>query len=423
MCFKYPRIGIAMCLFYSILVPIIQLFSLPQNLLFFFIIVAILFNYGDKTIVYKPLIPFLFLYIAQFLLIPFHYDVPVDIQLKSFLIDVMSILTLPFAMINVMKHDPKSLILFRKTIILSLIIAISYSLFLLTMPGFNPYIMSLNQFINNIDLDVSYYSDYYSAEDQGRLFGRISGVFIHPMTNGLFLSIALIYLLSQAFDDRNYRQKIYILLALIVCMTIFFIGVRSAIGAIIFGVGLFLLLKRKINFVLYILIGGGLLYIVFQQIPGMNEYITSIFDSNSSKVEGSTMDMRISQFNGALNEIKNNPLIGKGYGWTDYYTSVKGSHPILLAFESLIYVVLCNNGFVGIGIWIIMIFLYFKSVGKCFNPNYSHALFSLLATYITYSIITGEYGYMQYFLIFYSLMWMHSEEKYSKKHQFRNTYE
>jgi O-antigen ligase len=413
MCFARIKIGISMYLFYSILVPYLHFFSFGQNLFSFLIIISLFYTYGYKTITFRPFIPFLFLYITQFLLIPFHSDVPVEIQLNFFRIDFMSSLLLPFAMINVMKHDPKSLSLFNKTIIVSIVIAVLYSLFLVTISGINPYIMILKPLLTEQGYDVSLYNSYYAAEGEGRLFGRISGVFMHPMTNGVFLCIALIYILFKILNVKKNRKKkvMFSILFLIIFMTIFFIGVRSAIGATILGLGLFILMERKFKLILYVLVGGGLLFIIFKQIPGMEDLITSIFDSKSSNVSGSSIDMRISQFNGALNEIKNNLLFGKGYGWTDYYKGLHGDHPILLAFESLVFIVLCDNGFVGIGIWIIMIILYYNIVKKHFKSNFSHIMLLLIATYIIYSVMTGEYGYMKYFLIFYSIMWMYGEKK------------
>lgn len=409
MCFIRIRIGLSMFLFYSILVPFMKFFDFGQNIFPFFIILALFYNYDYKKLIYKPLTPFLFLYATQLIFILFHDEVPESIQLDGFRVSFMSTLLLPFAMINVMLKDSKALSLFHKTLVFAIVIDCSYSLYLATIPGLNPYLLVV------MPLSGSEFNDAYAlAEDQGRVFGRISGVFPHPMTNGLFLSFSLIFILSKVVD--NYIGKntktIYLFFVPFIFLAIFVIGVRSAIGATVVGVGVYFVMQRRFKLLIYALIGGGLFFVVLQQIPGMEDFIKSMFDSQSSKVSGSSLEMRIAQFNGALDEIKSNPLFGKGYGWTKYYHNLRGDHPVLLAFESIIYIILCEDGFVGMAFWIIMLMLYYSNVKKHFQRNYASILISLMVVYIAYAIITGEYGYMKYLLLFYSIMWAYGINKY-----------
>lgn len=415
MCFVQMRIGIAMFLLYSLLVPFLKLFSFGENLFPFLIMAALLFNYGYKKLVYKPLLPFLFLYLAQLLLIPFHYDVPIDVQLNSFRADLMSTLLLPLTMINVISKDAKALPLFKKTLVIVIIIASLYSLLLTSTPGINPYLLVVMPLSGH-----EFNNTYALAENEGRVFGRISGVFTHPMTNGLFLSFSLIYLLALFGDKRNNFKKriLFLPVFLAVALAIFFIGVRTAIGASIIALCTYILLEKRAVLILYIIAGGLLLSIVLQQVKGMQDVITSMFDSKSSTVSGSSLDMRISQFNGALHEIKNNLLFGKGYGWTAYYWNLKGDHPVLLAFESIVYIVLCNNGIIGIAVWLVMLYLYYYNIAQeVFRKRDFNILMCLMITYVAYSIITGEYGYMKYLLIFYTIMWSQGLTLHSRLRQ------
>jgi len=317
----------------------------------------------------------------------------------------MSTLILPFAIINVIKNDNKSLALFNKTIIFSLIIIALYSIFLLSMPGVNPYMILINPFKNG-DMDADYFSNYYAAEDQGRLFGRISSVFIHPMTNGLILSLSFIYTLVQIDFKQLTKQRTKTFLIFITLISIISIGVRTAIGATAIGVIIFLILNKNFKLILYSSVTILILIIVLHQIPEIKNTITSIIDPQSTNTHGSSIEMRINQFNGCLNEIKTNYLFGKGYNWTSYYTSLHGSHPVMLSFESLVIVILCNNGIAGIFIWLGMIMLYLKNVFRNFISHYPTVFICILFTYLTYSLITGEYNYLKYFLIFYSILWM-----------------
>jgi len=396
-----------MFLGYSILVPFLQFFSLGQNIFPFFIIVALVFNYGYKSLYYKPLIPFLFLYGAQFLIIPFHNDVPIGIQLNAFRVDVMSTLLLPFAMINVMRRDKSAVFLFVRGLLLSVSIAVLYSMFLITMPGTNPYLLAV------LPLSGGEFNEAYAlAENEGRVFGRISGVFAHPMTNGLFLCLSIIFVLSFIFDLKSARKTyLSVFLILILFLATFFIGVRTSIAAAILGVGVYVLLERRFKIASWILLGSIIIFLILQQIPQMTGFVSSIFDARSASVSGSSLDMRISQLNGAIKEIDTNLLFGKGYGWTNYYQNLRGDHPILLAFESLVYVVLCNNGIVGIIIWVATVFLYIREVQGSFEKTYSNIMLSLISVYLAYSTITGEYGYLKFFLIFYSIMWMYGKAR------------
>jgi len=111
-CFIKIRVGIAMYLLYQILVPFVSIKFGPlqfgQNLVNTVILVALFVTYSNKLkyFEYKSLIPFLFLFVSQFLLIPFHLDsMPIGDQLNRFRYDIMSTLLLPFAMINVMKFE------------------------------------------------------------------------------------------------------------------------------------------------------------------------------------------------------------------------------------------------------------------------------------------------------------------------------
>lgn len=76
----------------------------------------------------------------------------------------------------------------------------------------------------------------------------------------------------------------------------------------------------------------------------------------------SSIALRLEQLQGTLNEINTHFLVGKGYGWNNYYLSTHLTHPVILAFESLVFVVLCNSGILGACVWIDPAFaaLYFQ---------------------------------------------------------------
>lgn len=404
LCFVKVRFGIAMYLLYQILVPFVSIkfgsLQFGQNLVNTVILVALFAAYFDKIkyFEYKSLMPFLFLFVSQFLLIPFHPErMPISEQLNNFRLDIMSSLLLPFAMINVMKFDRNAYKLFRNVLLIGILIAVLYGMFLTTIPGINPWLI-VTLPLNNLEFNDT----YALAESGGRLFGRISSVFSHPMTFGLFLCLAFVF--TYSLIQPKSKTIIYFLLLALIIVAIIICGIRTPIGALFVVVGFYLLMLRKFKFLVYVAVSILIIYFIISQFPDLYAYISSIFDSESSAVSGSSSQMRIEQLNGSFDIIKNNKLTGLGYGWTGYYQSLHGDHPVMLAFESLLYVVICDNGYVGIIIWIVMFFLYYRYVSNHFDKNRRYILFSLMIAYFIYSLITGEYGYLKYFLIFYVLI-------------------
>ena len=182
-------------------------------------------------------------------------------------------------------------------------------------------------------------------------------------------------------------------------------GVRSVIAGTVIAIILFLLQTRNFKMVLIAAIIGLVGYNIINSIPELSTYIGSIADIDNQKqdVTGSSLSMRMEQLYGCFEEIDNSLLFGKGFGWTGYYTTLHGDHPIILSFESLIYIILCNSGLIGVLLWAFLIFKIMRR-NSIFVKETKVLLNTLLFFYLAYSCITGEYGYMQLCIIFYVLM-------------------
>ena len=142
--------------------------------------------------------------------------------------------------------------------------------------------------------------------------------------------------------------------------------------------------------------------VIVLQIPELSDYVTSIIDfqQKHTAVGGSSFDMRLSQLEGCFSEITNSPLIGKGFGWHLYYIEKYGDHPILLAFESLIFVVLCDNGVLGLLIWFGFVSYIIYNSQQLVKKDRA-SLYALVLFYIIYCCFTGEYNYLRLFLLVY----------------------
>lgn len=405
LCFWKIKWGAALFLSYSILVPISDItlgpLHLGENAVNLILILALLYNFKMKhryKLSWKLIMPFIFYYIIELLIIPFQDGTPISWMYNSWRVSMMSTLLGAFFLYNVLAKYPDSQDIIRKSLLLSIFVAGTYGLFLTTLGGLNPYI----QAIVMLKGDSSAVDDllaYFTAEGQGRMFGRISSVFLHPMSFGLFIGIAFIYV----FAIRKIINKyVFVILLVILSLNALFCGVRSCIGALVVAVAFYLLFSKNVKIAVTTLVVGLIAYNLILKMPELSDYVSSIADihNENSYVSGSSIEMRMEQLKGCFTEIRNSPILGKGYSWDMWYKTNYGDHPAILSFESMIFVILCDNGLLGFVIWGIFIFLIVRN-NKRFHLYDTAIANSLLIYYLSYSCITGEYGYMQYFLLFY----------------------
>lgn len=415
-CFKDLKIGASIFLAYMILVPNIQIqlggHIFKENLFNTAFLVSYIYyahknNYKTD---FRPFIPFIVYFAVCFFSIFFQTHTPTAFMTNLLRINVMRTLILPFVIWNVINITPSSITLFRNTILISITIAIIYGLYLTTKDGVNPYqFICMEIFGTDDHFDIDYFKNYYAAEGTGRLFGRISSVFTHPMKFALFIGLSFIFL----FNFREViAKKVFVFLSFATALMAFFCGVRSVLAGLGIAVIYYLIVCKNYKMIVLsaLLIVVGI--VIIQYFPDMGSYLGSITDLNNTNgdIGGSSFDMRMQQLEGAIYEMSKNPVWGLGYEWTSYYISKYGSHPVCLCFESLLYNIICNNGIVGIIIWmylILSILKYNKSVGR----GHSTILNSTLVFYLAFSFITGENGYMQYYLIFYVIILASKKQK------------
>lgn len=399
------KVGLGLYLAYFILVPYMNIsfggITLQWNFVNLVVLLLSIYEFKYKkrctNLQYKPLIPFFVFYAVSLVMMLFQHDTPLDTQLNTWRVQAMSYLIFPFALWNEMILDKSSIKLYRNIALVCIVVTSCYGLFLTSMPGLNPYIALIAN-ANGAEFNEA----YALALGGGRLFGRISSVFTHPMTFGLFLGLSFVYVF---FIRKTINKYMFVTLFSIICVDIFVCGVRSVIGGGAIAIAAYFLQARNFRMVFASVVVGVIGYIIISSTPDMAAYVGSITDINNKNqaVAGSSMSMRIDQLNGCFKEIENNFFFGKGFGWTSFYKELHGDHPVILSFESLIYNVLCNSGFFGILLWIYMLFKIMQ-----YNANFSkefHALLNaILFFYIAYSCITGEYGYMKFYIIFHVLM-------------------
>jgi hypothetical protein len=278
---------------------------------------------------------------------------------------------------------------------------------------FNPYITFL-QLVYEADI---FFSDAFLNEERGGIEGRIQSTFWHPLTlGGISILLFFFFLCKNIFV--KVKSEIIILILLIV--NAFLSGSRSALVAVAGGL-LYLFIVSKWKVKLKILIISTLLFIIagvcFSQIAEFKEYQNMVEAtvffwndriSEKNNVRGSTAGSRLRQLEGSIELIKYNPLFGLGSGYSKTYLSQYGSHTSLLGFESIIFIVLVETGFLGFALWIIFFYLITKLRNKAVTSNQEwifnkNILNSFFVVYMIFIVFTGSQSTLYLFLVLYIL--------------------
>lgn len=400
-----PKYGVLILLVSYILLPEIPFglggITLKKNHLLMLVIMVFFFRFLFKDKCKLDMSPYRFCLVYFFLsllCIPLKFETAYSIQIYYIVYDIAIILLFPIAIWNVV-DDEASLALYRKTVLICIIVACIYGLFLTTTNGLNPLIILFSTYGGG-GLDEDQWTRYFS--DEGRLFGRISSVFFHPMHYASFLGFSAIYV---GYVRNRISKILFIFLISILFANFITCGVRSVLGAFLVALFVYILMKRNVGLTVRITVFFILGVFILSAIPPVYDYVSSIFVKSGSDVGGSSLEMRLDQLAGAFEEINNNVLLGKGYGWSRDYVIQNENHPILLGFESIIFVVLCNNGIIGIILYGLFVYLYFHYIKTNVSESDVPLFVSILVFYLAYETITGEFAF-QHFMLFYTLVLM-----------------
>ena len=400
-------LAVALCVAFEILVPSVFNFSalgipVPFRVVYFVLLVCFLIKYQKciiKQLKHIILKPFLVLLILLLILTPFQMSMPWTSQFFLWIRDCLTICILPWIIWN-QSLIQKDTFLQKVKIAILVAAAISciYALFLTRLVGINPYTFIVLGYFSNFS------EDYLSVEYSGRLFGRIQSTFEHPMTWSLFL--VFIFILLFTFLQKEKKKGLYSIFLILVLLDIFFSGVRTGIVALAIGLGYYVFVERKFKIFVYGIMAFSGVAIAMAMFSSFSNYILSIFDfsGDKSNMQGSSIQMRLDQLIGCLNEIKGVELIGKGYSWTNYYMALKGAHPVILDFESLFFVVICNSGFIGLVIWTSFFIALFRINKRLLTGTNVHIMNTFLISYIVFTILTGDYGYLKIFATYYTFL-------------------
>lgn len=402
-----PKIGSMLYMVYMYFAPWFYIggFQIYRRTLAFVFLGLTIFQF--KQILSKkklrPLMPFIIFLLLQFIIIIFAEQLSFSTGWYMYtLCDFFFVMYL-YANMTTHKNSAK---LYKWTLFWTFLVITAYGLFLISMPGINPYKMI------QMPLFGGEFNEAYAAGNSGistnteisddRMFGRISSVFDHPMTYGLnlgFFAIFSTYLLKD-------KPKWLVIVLAVIITAIVTSGIRTPIAALLVTILFALLYIHKAKYFWYCLIGATAVVILLPLLfPSTEEYVMSIFSNDEDTgPSGSSLSMRLGQLEGCIELSEDTPIFGKGYGWHTWYNNEYGPHMKALYFESLIFTILVDTGFVGFIIWAVFIIMSYKFIRSYSSDRlYQAALLSLIVFYLAYGTITGDMG-IKNMLIFFVVM-------------------
>lgn len=229
---------------------------------------------------------------------------------------------------------------------------------------------------------------------------RVQSTFLNPFDYGLSC-ILFILLSGYLFIKRNIDKPIFIIAVSCGLLGVVSCGCRTIFAVLIISsaLSMILIFKSKVTRLLIIVLMTvlmGIFYVISPSARKMIDMSATMFDSETT-VEGSSIEGRQIQTVAVFMEIKDSPLLGKGYnyftkdiGWSEDGT-LSSSNRELLGLEGVYMNYLLERGIIGFLLYLITIgaifwmFVHYKGdrVLKAFG-------LSIFTTYFLYSFMTGE---------------------------------
>lgn len=272
----------------------------------------------------------------------------------------------------------------------------------------NPYINILsNEFVfRNIS------EEYMKAQD-GRL--RISSFFFHPYLYSIILYFIIIYFVSfyKSINETLLNSSLYLAFVLILISLNFILtDSRATLVILVLSLILIFLIEVKNINIVFRITALFFIFLLCLQIPVVADKFQQVFDlfeSENSKVQGSNISMRELQFLASLKYFEQNPIFGNGF----YYIyenlgfrvnlEQRSSDSEFFAFESYLYILLIEQGIIGILSHIFLfasLITYFIGRRKYATPSIikmCNVCIIITLGYISFILATGTINSMAIF--------------------------
>lgn len=289
--------------------------------------------------------------------------------------------------------------------------------------GILTYFLHTNPYINSLYLLYTGEENIYMAFQEsvrGTLDGRVSGTNVHPLGWGQMWNVLLSFFMIVRKDCNRVLFYSVILVGII---NIVLCGSRSALVGFVVFLFLFYLFEKKTKILKYTLVGLVsclIFFAVFDEYRPVNQMkkylITSIVFWDTEKqsdmdIKGSSMEMRLTQFNVATNIASKN-LGGEGYGYKLYslqhYSKYNSD---LYGLESFIVRELVEQGWLGLMCFLWLFYLLYTYAISKVNIQDKPKWFAYFSSYFLCILMTDIQGIS--WILFFTLILLN---KVSKNH-------
>lgn len=242
-------------------------------------------------------------------------------------------------------------------------------------------------------------------EDAGSKFSdvdrfRVQAMFLNPFNYG-FICLSFLLLFIYLKKERLVPQGLFLLMVFCCLFGVVFCGCRTIFICTAFGLCCYYAYTHKlISSIKYFSICGLIFLVAYFLIPFVHEAFNakflSLFDEGSD-MGGSSIATRILQFTTVLYYIQDNIFLGRGYNffnidlnWKEGKSGVLDSD--LFGLEGVYLSHLLERGIIGFLIYLLIMCILIKTFFYYHNSDRNTSAFcsSLIVSYLTFSIMTGE---------------------------------
>lgn len=419
LCSKSLNYGLACFMVVRVLVPEIvrsPIASLSLNS--FLIIILIFFTIAGRKISVKHIFndkfgKFLMLFMGILLCtLPFSEYLNINKQFSAWMQFLLTDIMPALLAICIIKTE-KDLNILIKCCVYTMLIAVCYGLFTFVMNS-NPWADYVEYYFHR----YSVYDTAFEAEDYTSLTRSTKSTFVSRNCYGYYLTYIFAFVLML---KNKLSKKVFLFSMALIIINMLFSTKRSPIVVLMFIMLFFAWHKKK--WILPIVSFTVIFFIALFTIPALDYakdyFMTAVFfwdDSYAASLDvgGSNMELRIRQVLYPFVEIKDNLILGHGYGWCSTYLNMhKNIHPILFGFETIISSVICEGGLVGIWLYSLLFINAYKYIkGYVIDTRINFALLFVSSILLLY-IATG----IQYMYFFFILLVLLHKSTYFSNYQ------
>lgn len=228
---------------------------------------------------------------------------------------------------------------------------------------------------------------------------RVQGLFANPFNYG-FMCLVVLQMSYYGYKKKYYIPvRFYLLLAMSV-FGIISCGCRTMVICSLFFAVIAFVFNARINRVaLTGLIAIILLYISYWSFSPVRNFIDYTFVSlfDVQLVEGSTLGMRIIQFDRVMDYLQETPVFGRGIGFFDidlhFAEGIENlTDPELFGLEGVYLNYLLERGILGYSLYLVsmVIMLVYLYRNRQYLPTECRSAISLIFVYLLFAHMTGE---------------------------------